>query len=146
MTAVANLDFPERIGHEGAAKPSSDRVFGIVFAILFAAIALAPLRRGAPIRIWIAATAALWLVIALLRPVILAPLNKIWHRFGIMLQTVTNPIVMAILFASTIVPFGFIMRLLGRDALHRRRNPALATYWITRNPPGPLPESMEDQF
>jgi hypothetical protein len=146
MKPPANADFPELIGYESAPEPSSDRLFGVIFAILFAAIALAPLRRGAPIRAWMAVIATLWLAVALLRPAALAPLNKLWQRFGAMLQTVTNPIVMAILFASTIVPFGFIMRLFGRDALKLQRSPGLETYWIARNPPGPPPQSMKDQF
>jgi hypothetical protein len=39
-----------------------------------------------------------------------------------------------------------ILRLLGKDLLRLRRDPGAPTYWIERNPPGPEPESMANQF
>jgi hypothetical protein len=38
------------------------------------------------------------------------------------------------------------MRLFGKDPLRLKRDPAAATYWIERTPPGPKPESLGDQF
>jgi len=38
------------------------------------------------------------------------------------------------------------LRLLGKDMLRQRFDPAAGSYWIVRDPPGPTPESMEDQF
>jgi hypothetical protein len=63
-----------------------------------------------------------------------------------LLQTLTNTIVMTILYGSTIVPFGLIMRLMNRDVLRLRWDRSSASYWIPRNPPGPPPGSMKDQF
>jgi hypothetical protein len=53
---------------------------------------------------------------------------------------------MALLFFSTITPIGLLMRLTGKDSLRLRRDPAAASYWIAREPPGPPPEGMRNQF
>ena len=36
--------------------------------------------------------------------------------------------------------------MLGRDLLRLKRQPDADTYWIVRQPPGPLPETMKDLF
>jgi hypothetical protein len=38
------------------------------------------------------------------------------------------------------------MRALGKDPLRLRRDPEAKTYWIDREPPGPAPETMTEQF
>jgi hypothetical protein len=38
------------------------------------------------------------------------------------------------------------MRLMGKDPLHRRFDPTATTYWIERQPPGPEPHGMRNQF
>jgi hypothetical protein len=39
-----------------------------------------------------------------------------------------------------------LMRLCGKDSLRLRREPDAASYWIEREPPGPPPETMRNQF
>ena len=56
---------------------------------------------------------------------------------GFLIGKIVNPIVMALLFFSTITPVGFLMRLFGKDPLRLRRDPAAASYWIEREPSGP---------
>jgi len=109
-------------------------------------VALAPLVKGGPIRIWAGILAAAFLVCALVRPTLLASLNREWQRFGKFLQMFINPIAMAFLYFSTVVPLGLLMRLLKRDALRLKWDRVSDTYWILRQPPGPPPESMKDQF
>jgi len=55
-------------------------------------------------------------------------------------------VVMFLLFATTIVPLGLIRRALGKDSLRLRFDPDAPSYWIPREPPGPAPESMKNQF
>jgi hypothetical protein len=146
MKTSSDLDFPERVGYREALQRSSDRAFGLIFTVFWSIVAVAPLRKGGSIRIWAIIVAAAFLVCVLARPALLGPLNRLWQRFAGLLQTLTNTIVMAILYFSTIVPFGLIMRLMNRDVLRLRRDGASGSYWIPRNPPGPPPESMKDQF
>jgi len=90
--------------------------------------------------------AALFLVAALLRPSLLNPLNLLWLRFGLLLQKIVNPVIMALLFFGTVLPTGLVMRMMGKDPLRLRREPDAESYWIVRVPPGPSPETMKDQF
>ncbi|HEY6298906.1 MAG TPA: SxtJ family membrane protein [Candidatus Binatus sp.] len=146
MKISNDFNFPERIEHGDDLRRSSDRVFGLAFSVFWSVVALAPVIKGGPIRVWAVTLAAVFLVFGLVRPTVLGPLNQLWQRFGRLLQRLSSPIVMAILFCSTVVPFGLIMRLLNRDALRLKWERGSVTYWIPRNPPGPRPESMKDQF
>ena len=79
-------------------------------------------------------------------PAALAPFNRFWLKLGLALHKVVNPVVMTVLFVSTIVPVGALMRLCGKDPLRLRPRPDAASYWIEREPPGPAPETMKKQF
>ncbi|MBF0130716.1 MAG: hypothetical protein HQL33_12065, partial [Alphaproteobacteria bacterium] len=45
-----------------------------------------------------------------------------------------------------ILPTGLILRALGKDPLRRSFDPGAKTYWIPREPPGPAPDSLKNQF
>ena len=132
--------------HALSGRTASDRSFGVVFTIVFLIVALWPLPGGGPARLWALAIAAAFALISLLRPRLLAPLNRAWTRLGLTLHKVVNPIVLGLIFAITIVPTGLVFRLLRKDPLRLRRDPALDSYWIRRDPPGPEPKSMQRQF
>jgi hypothetical protein len=95
--------------------------------------------------LWLAA-AAVFLILAVFWTAPLGRLNRIWMRFGLLLYRVINPVVMAFLFCSTVVPMGLVMRAFARDALRLKRDKDAASYWILREPPGPNPETMKHQF
>ncbi|MBT5415894.1 MAG: hypothetical protein HOH66_03470 [Rhodospirillaceae bacterium] len=140
-------EFHEDYGREEEVKGSSDRGFGIVFAVVFALVALWPLTgENGAVRLWSAAVAIAFLAIAFLRPGLLAPLNRLWTRFGLLLHRIVNPIVMGFLFYLTVTPMALIMRALGKDLLRLKRDPEAKSYWIERTPPGPAPDTMSNQF
>jgi hypothetical protein len=143
---MGRTDLPESFERDEPTHGSSDRSFGLVFTGLFLVIALAPVLHDRPVRIWSLAVAAAFLGVALGRPSLLAPLNRLWTRFGLLLHRVVNPIVMGAIFYLAITPFGVAMRLVGKDPLRRRFDRAAASYWIDRAPPGPSPQSMSNQF
>jgi hypothetical protein len=84
--------------------------------------------------------------LALIRPRLLAPLNRLWTKLGLLMFHVVNPVVMLLLFIVTIVPAGLIMRAVGHDPMRRRFDPQARSYWIERDPPGPPPDSLRNQF
>ncbi|MBT4770034.1 MAG: hypothetical protein HOO00_05855 [Rhodospirillaceae bacterium] len=128
------------------AEGPSDRSFGLVFTAVFALIGLWPLLNGGTARIWALAVSVIFLVVSFARPAILAPLNRLWMRFGELLHKIVNPIVMGLMFFCAVTPTGLIMRAMGKDLLHLKKDPAAKSYWIERQPPGPAPESMKHQF
>lgn len=127
-------------------KTSSDRSFGVVFAVVFLIVGLWPLLGDAMPRTWALIVAAVFLAAALIRPQVLSPLNRLWMKFGLLLHKVTNPVIMGLVFFLAVTPTALIMRALGKDPLHRKIDKAAASYWIDRTPPGPEPETMKNQF
>ena len=127
-------------------KTASDRSFGVVFTVVFLIIAGWPMLSGGGVRGWSLALAGLFALAAGLRPVWLAPLNRQWTRLGLFLHRIVNPLVLGLIFILTIMPTGLVMRLLGKDPLRLKKDPAAASYWIERQPPGPAPESLPRQF
>ena len=124
----------------------SDRSFGLVMALALAAVTALNAWHSGKLWPWTGGLAALFVAAALLRPAVLHPLNLVWLRFGLLLHKVVNPVVMALLFYGTVLPTGLIMRLMGKDLLRLKRQPDADSYWIVRQPPGPSPETMRDQF
>jgi hypothetical protein len=54
--------------------------------------------------------------------------------------------VLAIMFYGVITPMGALMRIFGKDPMRLRHSGSAESYWIKRDPPGPKPESMSNQF
>jgi hypothetical protein len=128
------------------AKASSDRAFGLVFAALFGVLAIASARYVKQSWPWYAAISGGFLIISWLRPTFMAPLNRVWTGFGILLGHVVTPVVMGTLFFLVVTPVAWLARRLGKDFLRLGRDPGAESYWIERDPPGPASTSMRDQF
>jgi predicted membrane metal-binding protein len=136
----------ENLESRTADGPGSERGFAIVFAVVFVLVGLWPLLSGGPVRAWALLVAAAFLLAGFAAPGILAPLNRLWFRFGMALGRIVSPVVMGILFFGTVMPTGLLMRLFRKDLLRLRFDPAAESYWIPRDPPGPSAESLKQQF
>ena len=126
--------------------PPSDRIFGFVFACVFAILGAISMLRGGALSLYLFAFSALTLAVALGRPMWLAPLNRLWMRFGELLHRLVSPVVLGVIFFGVIAPFALVMKLFGRDSMRRRHDPEATSYWIARDPAGPDSESFRDQF
>lgn len=136
----------EDFRREDDIQGSSNRSFGGVFTVVFAAIGLLPLIRGGEIRVWALIIAAVFFTTALLMPSLLAPLNHLWFKFGMLLHRVVSPLVMGMLFYVVVTPIGLLMRLFGKRPLHLEFEAAERSYWVVRQPPGPAPDTIKNQF
>ena len=94
----------------------------------------------------LAGVGALLVGFGLVAPARLAALNRAWTGLGLLLFKVVNPVVLALIFLTTVVPIGLLMRLLGRDLLSLKFDRQAQSYWVVRAPPGPAPETMIRQF
>lgn len=108
--AGKNSPVNELQSHAAPVQMGSERSFGLVFAALFAVIALWPLKSGGDIRLWALGAAAAFAVLALAVPRALKPLNIVWFKFGMLLHHVVTPVVMGLLFFLTVTPVGLLMR------------------------------------
>jgi len=138
--------FHETYRREPVEQATSDRSVGLVFAGFFAVIGLVPLLSGGSPHLWFLSIAGAFAVVALVRPGLLRPLNRAWFKLGLALHAVVTPLVMAIVFYTTVTPTAFVRRLMRKDSLGLRFDRDAASYWIRRVPPGPPPETMKNQF
>jgi hypothetical protein len=136
----------ENLSREEHVEGSSDRSFGFVFAVVFLIIGLWPVLWARGPRWWAIGVALVFAVVAVAAPRTLAPLNRWWMKFGLLLAAVVSPVALGILFYGVFTPVGLVMRLFGKDPLKLARDKAAATYWVQRTPPGPRPDSMKQQF
>ena len=125
----------------------SERSFGVTFAALFAVFGFWPLLfRSEMPRWWALAVSIAFLVSALAAPRLLAPLNILWFKFGLLLHHIVNPILMALIYFGAVVPTGLMVRMARKDLLRLEWDTAAKSYWIMRDPPGPLAGTMTRQF
>jgi len=127
-------------------KSSSDREFGVVFAIVFFVIACWPLLSDGAFRLWALVVALVFFALAVFVPHLLSPANRLWAKFGTLLHGIVGPIALGILFYLVVTPTGLLMRLFGKNLLRLRFDPAVDSYWIRRMPPGPDAGSLNNQF
>jgi len=121
-----------------------ERNFGYLFAFVFALAAFWPLwPLTAPNPYWLGGAFA-WLLAALICPRSLAPLYKLWVKFGHALGWINARIILGIVFFVMVTPIGLVMRLAGKDLL-RMRTKKSASYWILRDKPLD-PQSLRNQF
>lgn len=127
-------------------KSSSNRAFGWMFVIVFLIIALWPLLFGGALRWWSLIISTLVMLITQTAPGLLTIPNRLWMRFGMLLHRVVSPVMLAVMFFLIVTPTGLLMRVFAKRPLRLGRDPAAASYWIKRDPPGPPAEDMSNQF
>ncbi len=128
---------------------SSDRSFGLTVGGILALIEAYRLWSSGTldtIGIVLLVIAVPLMVLGLVYPKILAPLNKAWMKLGMFMFKIVNPIIMFAIYILTIVPIGLLLRLSGKDPLRIKLDKDAKSYWIERDPAGPAPESMKNQF
>jgi hypothetical protein len=136
----------ENLTRDSTVQGPSDRNFGFVFTVVFLVIGLAPLAFGHALHVWSLVVAAAFGTVSVVAPGLLAPFNRLWARFGLLLHKIVSPIVLGIMFFVVITPMGVVMRLFGKDPLRLRIDRGASTYWIGRTPPGPPADSFIDPF
>ena len=143
---MSQPSFHENFSAADDVKVGSNRSFGFVFTVVFSVVGLYPLWSGGELHIWGLVIAGLIFVSALAAPAILAPLNRIWFKFGMLLHKIVSPLIMGLIFFSCVMPIGLLMRVCGKRPLDLDFDPAATSYWIHRPPPSPEPGSMKRQF
>jgi len=121
---------------------STNKSFGVVFFIFFLLISFWPLLNDGEIRVWALIVSLIFIILAMLKPYLLTPFNRIWARFGVVLGGFISPIVMGIIFFVIVTPTGFLMRIFSKDFLNLKKNND-KSYWINSND---KKSKMKDQF
>ena len=121
----------------------TEKSFGLIFSIVFLIVSLYPLINSEGLRIWAIIVSAIFLLLSFISPKTLSLPNKLWFKFGMLLGSIVAPIVMVLVYFFTVLPIGFIMRLLGKDILKQKLDKSAKSYWIERRVPI---GSMKNQF
>src|ERR1700731_4439820 len=109
--------FHEDFRREERVKSASDRPVGLVLAAFFGILALGPLLGGRPLRPWALGVSVAFLVVAVLVPRLLHPLNQLLTRLALLVSKVTNPLLTGMMFYLLFTPVAFLFRLFGKDPL-----------------------------
>jgi len=80
----------------------------------------------------------------LVAPATLRPVYRIWMRFGLILNRITTPLILGVVFYLLIAPVGLAMRLLRRDPMARRLDDETTSFRVaSRKAPK---QNMEKPF
>ena len=111
---------------------SSNRSFGVLFFVVFLALAFWPmLNNGAP-NYYLILLSLIFLILGLINSKILSPLNKGWIKFGEILGKIIAPIVMAMVYFLILTPISLFVRLFGKDLIGMKFSNDVKSYWIKR--------------
>ena len=102
---------------------------GAIVGVLFGVLLPWLFGLGYPLWPWIVfAVLALW---GLAAPTTLQPVYYWWMRFGLLLNKVTSPIIMGVVFFVVLLPMALVMRYVARrDPLRRQFDAAAESYRI----------------
>ena len=114
---------------------------GAIVATLFGIVLPYVFDRPWPIWPWIVfAILAAWGAIA---PSSLRPVYRGWMRIGILIGKVTTPIILTLVFVVAIIPTSLVLRILGKDMMHRKFDQS-PSYRVTSK--NPSVENMEKPY
>lgn len=95
---------------------------------------------------WLLGLGAGFLAAALGFPRALGPLRVVWMKLAMVLGAVNQRVILTLLFALLITPFALALRLLGKQPIHLRPDPAASSYWRPRRREEFTADRMERQF
>ena len=90
---------------------------GGVIVVLFGFVLPWVLDFSRPTWPWI--LAAILVALGLITPMALQPIYKVWMRFGLILSSITTPVIMGLVYFLIITPTGLARRLLSGDPMTR---------------------------
>lgn len=121
------------------------RIFGLIGLVLFPLLSLAALKGLIIFALFPAAvnSVLVWVLLvlgafsglgAIAAPALLRPLFIAMSFIGIPIGAAVLYILLGITYFIVITPISLIFKLIGRDAMQRKFEPAATTYWIERKP------------
>ncbi len=111
------------------------RNFGFLVGGILTVIGLWPLVfRGEPVRAWAIGIGGLLIVLGAAWPLVLTRVYHGWMWVGLALGWINTRILLGIVFYGLITPIGFVLRLMGKDAMRRAFSESSETYRVMRSP------------
>jgi hypothetical protein len=117
----------------------SNRNFGLMFATVFMVVFSVAWFVFQTWFDWALIVAGSLLAIALVCPITLLPLNRLWGCIAHGIGVFNNYFLLGLFYFLILAPLGIVMRLAGRDPLCQKLGPTIGDYWMTpaRKPDAP---------
>lgn len=140
--------FHEDFERADEVKSGTDRGFGLTVGgiLLLIALTRSYFHGLGRVQYALGAVALALILLGLVAPHSLSRLHRAWDKLGLLMFRFVSPVVLGLIYAIVIVPVGLLMRLTGSDPLRLKLDAEAESYWIAREPPGPAPETMINQF
>ena len=127
-------------------KLPSDRKFSLFFSLVFS---LAGIYTFVYFEVNVSAIffclSVLLLIIAVTKPSLVSPLNKMWMFIGFSLGRIISPIILGIIFFLLISPLALMLRISGRDELNLKFK-SVSSYWKIKSQESKISSSFRNQF
>jgi hypothetical protein len=122
------------------------RKFGFSVGIVLDAIGIILFYFEKSSAIYFAVFGGLLILLGIVFPQLLKPLNKIWMGLAIILGFIMTRVILSILFYLVITPIGFIAKLFGKKFMDLNYNKSAKSYWERRTIIQKKPIDYDRQF
>ncbi len=85
-------------------------------------------------------------VLGLAAPVVLKPVYRVWMALAVVMGFIMTRVILSVVYYLVMTPIGLVMRLFGKDPMHRRIDPDAASYWIEKSYDDESPERLEKYY
>ena len=111
------------------------RSFGITFGVILATLfgVIIPLFTG-NWRLWPWIVCAVFVSAALVYPPVLNPFYRAWMKFGAVMGYINTRIILALVYYLVFTPVALVLKLLGKDSMHRALDKESNSYRVTSKP------------
>ena len=113
------------------------RRFGIIMGCVLTAIGVFLHYKGLSAGDILLVSACFLIGAAIVEPPLLRPVEWVWKKLAFMLGLVITNAILTASYYFIVTPVGIIMKLFGRDPLHRKTENHVSTCWIPVEPDGP---------
>jgi hypothetical protein len=122
------------------------RKFGLTVGIVLLAIASLLYWKGKENYTAFEIIGGFLVVVSILFPIILRPLNKIWMTLAILMGWIMTRVILIVIFFIVLTPLSLIARLIGKDFLDLKIDKEKNSYWEVRDKKGEAAVDYERQF
>ena len=112
------------------AKRLGDRHFGLVFALVFTSVAVIVWLVNGSYQYWALVVALAFFLLAMVQPVLLMPVNRLWMQLGHGLGLVMNTILLGTFYFLMVTPIGWVVRVFSGDPIQRAVDRSADSYFV----------------
>ena len=120
------------------------RKFGIIVGSVLIAIGAYPVLKDRGLNLYLISPGVLLFMVALIRPLLLRPVNRIWLKAGHLLGRINSFIILSVIFYVVFTPMRLLVRIFSKEKKFAFNLPG-DSYWMRRKQED-FRETMKRQF